>query len=60
MYMKFWLDMIPLTATWYNGRRYEHPSGAFSQTVMQALPNYDAYGSEMPLLDKEINSVKGA
>ncbi|KAI1452077.1 glycoside hydrolase family 18 protein [Annulohypoxylon moriforme] len=60
MYLKFWLDMIPLTATWYDNVEYEAPTGAFSQTIMKALPNKDKYGTEMPLLDMDTNSVKEA
>ena len=58
MHLKFWLDMIPLTATWYDGNDYKYPKGAFSQTIMMALPNNAKYADEMPLLDKDTNLVK--
>lgn len=57
-HLKFWLDLIPLTATWYNDIQYEAPSGAFSQTIMRALPHNQNYASEMMLLDKYTNSMK--
>lgn len=61
--MKFWLDMIPLTATWYDDNEYGSSGGSFSvfsQTIMKALPHYDNYWDEMPLLDMDTNSVKEA
>ncbi|UKZ78670.1 hypothetical protein TrVFT333_006416 [Trichoderma virens FT-333] len=59
-HFKFWLDMIPLQATWYDSKEYAAPTGALSQTIMKAIPNTEKYGEEMPLLDSQTNSVKEA
>ncbi|PNP44197.1 hypothetical protein THARTR1_11088 [Trichoderma harzianum] len=57
-HLKFWLDSIPITATWYDQQVYQ--SGALSQTMIQALPNNRFYYDELVLLDSRTNTIKQA
>ncbi|KAM0255869.1 hypothetical protein ACHAQJ_005374 [Trichoderma viride] len=58
-HIKFWLDTIPLQATWWDNEEYIGPKGALSQTIMKALPNNEKrYGNELMLLDAQTNSAK--
>ncbi|KAL5087414.1 hypothetical protein Trisim1_007813 [Trichoderma cf. simile WF8] len=57
-HLAFWLDSIPLTATWYDQLVYQQK--ALSATMIQALPNNDFYFEELVLLDKKTNGVKQA
>ncbi|KAL6693261.1 glycoside hydrolase family 18 protein [Trichoderma pleuroticola] len=57
-HLKFWLDSIPITATWYDQQVYQ--SGSLSQTMIQALPNNKFYYDELVLLDSRTNTIKQA
>lgn len=62
--LNFWLNMIPLKASWYDNQVYPDDDalrpGVLAGTAMKALPHYTKYSEEMTLLDRDTNSLKEA